>query len=285
MSNEQHPVADIPKDKAPGLDMNTEEYQRLYEEQQASIKKEIEKEPLIGPVLDISNIFGEFANNKNFLTKICDLFDNRKKTQLRKIRKDGSCFYRGFIYRLGEILTLNKCLFSQFKLFEKINKARPMMIEAGFEPMVFETFEQVFKDFLSSIQSGVVNTDNVHNSFDDKELFDYYVMYLRFVISAYIRTNVATFEMYFGNEYELLQFCQREVEPIDSEADQIQIVAIFNYFGIPLRIFYLDNSNTPKVTCLSLPELDNNSDEAVLNSDALYPIQLLYKPGHYDIVY
>ena len=286
MASDQTPVSEPTKDtKEKGVDISNEEYQKLYEEQQASIKKEIEKEPLIGPLQDISSIFGEYANNKNFLMKICDLFDNRKKTQLRKIRKDGSCFYRGFIFRLAEILISNKNLFSYYKLFEKINKARQMMVNAGFEPLVFETFESMFKDFLSGIQSGLINSTNLQQSFDDKEMFDYYVMYLRFVISAYIRTNVATFELYFENEYQLLHFCQTEVEPIDSEADQIQIVAMFNYMGIPLRIFYIDNSSSAKVTCLSLPELDNNSEEEVLKTDGDYPIQLLYKPGHYDIVY
>lgn len=51
--------------------------------------------------------------------------------------------------------------------------------------------------------------------------FDYFVLYIRFIISAYIRVNSPLFEMYFGSELELNEFCRRDVEIIDSEVDQI----------------------------------------------------------------
>lgn len=280
-----HTPIGTPQKQSESATLISEDYQRLYDQQQATIKKEIEEEPLIGPSINLSIIIEEYMHNQNFLTKICDLFDNRNKTGLRKIRKDGSCFYRGFIFRLAEILNADKSLFAKFHLFEKIGKAAPMMVEAGFQTLVFESFEGVFRDFMTGIQQGLVRKEDLHTAFDDKQMFDYYVMYLRFVISAYIRTHKELFEMYFETPEELLQFCQREVEPIDSEADQIQIVAMFNYFEIPIRIFYLDNSNVDKATCLSLPELEDNTDDVVAVTDAEYPIQLLYKPGHYDIIY
>ena len=278
--------AKTPVKKGPEvIDLAAEEYQKLYEQQQATIKKEVEQEPLIGPLMDLSIIVEEYLNNENFLAKICDLSDNKKKTNMRKIRKDGSCFYRGFIYRLAEILNADKSLFGKYKLFEKISKAKPMMLEAGFEAVVFEDFDTMFSDFMSSIQQGQIKPADFHTAFSDKQTFDCYVMYLRFIISAYMRTHQDIFINYFESPQELLQFCNREVEPIDSEADQLQIVAVFNYFEIPLRIFYIDNSNTDKVTCLSLPELEDHSDEVTIVTDTDYPLQLLYRPGHYDVIY
>lgn len=265
--------------------LSNEAYNKLYEQQQKDIKSEIEKDPLVSDIIDLQSIFNEFADNKKFLNKIGDLTFNYQKTKVRKLRKDGSCFYRGFIYRLCELLIENKSNFTRFKLFDKINKARAMMLSAGFQDVVFESFEDMFKEFLSSIQSGDINKGNLHQSLNDKENFDYYVMYIRFIVSAYVRTNIATYEMYFESEYHLINFCQTEVEPIDSEADQIQIVALFNYFDVPIRIFYIDNSAGDKVTCLSLPDLDVNKEEFIKKTDNNYPLQLLYKPGHYDIVY
>lgn len=285
MAMDKSPNTSLPEHQALPRTMPKLEYDRLCEQQQAIIKKEIEKEPLVGPILDISYIFNEYEKSDNFLIKICDLVENRSKTQIRKIRKDGSCFYRGFIYRLAEMLIFNKDLFSHYRLFEKINKSRMIMVAAGFEELVFGSFESMFKDLLSGIQAGLITYENMDQSFEDKELFDYYVMYVRLVISAFIRTNISTFRTYFEHEYQLIQFCQDEIEPIDSEADEIQIVAIFQYFQIPMRIFYLDNSPTPKVTCLSLPELEDNSDQSIIDTDSKYLLQLLYKPGHYDIVY
>ena len=35
-------------------------------------------------------------------------------------------------------------------------------------------------------------------------------------------------------------FVQTEVEPIDKEADQIQIMALLNYLGVGIKVIYLD---------------------------------------------
>lgn len=37
-------------------------------------------------------------------------------------------------------------------------------------------------------------------------------------------------------------FCQLEVEPIDKEADQIQIMALLNYLDVAIKIVYLDSN-------------------------------------------
>lgn len=265
--------------------LTNEDYNKLYEQQQKDIKNEINKDPLVSEKQDLQSIFSEYANNKKFLNKIGDLAFNKQKTAIRKLRKDGSCFYRGFIFRLAELLISNKSYFSKYKLFEKIGKAKAMMIQAGFQEIVFECFEQMFKEFLMSIQNGDITHANLLTSLNDKENFDYYVMYLRFIVSAYLKVNAAVYEIYFESEYALLQFCRTDVEPIDSEADQMQIVALHNFLEIPIRIFYVDNSDSQIVTCVSLPEMNSTTNETIKDSDINYPLQLLYKPGHYDIVY
>lgn len=77
---------------------------------------------------------------------------NKHKQFIRKTRKDGSCFYRCFIFRLFENLIADKQYFQKFMLFEKINKAHKLMKDSGYETLVFEDFEDNFKDMLSKIQ-------------------------------------------------------------------------------------------------------------------------------------
>ena len=72
-------------------------------------------------------------------------------------------------------------------------------------------------------------------------------------------------------------FVQTEVEPIDKEADQIQIMALLNYLGVGIKIIYLDsNVATKEAYEVVLPEgIPNEQIKATL----------LYRPGHYDILY
>jgi len=72
-------------------------------------------------------------------------------------------------------------------------------------------------------------------------------------------------------------FCQTEVEPIDKESDQIQIMAIVNYLEIPIRIVYLD-ANTTKTEADVMQFPEDVDQKNVF-------ITLLYRPGHYDILY
>ena len=58
---------------------------------------------------------------------------------------------------------------------------------------------------------------------------------------------------------------------------KIQIIALLNYLNIPVKIIYLDN-NTSKLEpqVMIIPE-DRKESEIF--------ITLLYRPGHYDILY
>lgn len=52
-------------------------------------------------------------------------------------------------------------------------------------------------------------------------------------------------------------------------------MAVFNYLEIPMKIVYLDNSNSDQTNDLLLPE-----------GAQLAPwLELLYRPGHYDLIY
>ena len=66
---------------------------------------------------------------------------------------------------------------------------------------------------------------------------------LRFLTSGELRNNAILYETFIDNEIPIEMFCQLEVEPIDKEADQIQIMALLNYLEVGIKIVYLDGSN------------------------------------------
>lgn len=53
-------------------------------------------------------------------------------------------------------------------------------------------------------------------------------------------------------------------------------MALYNYIELPMLIVYLDNSPTEVTHDLTLPE-----GQAL---DAVW-LRLLYRPGHYDLIY
>lgn len=89
------------------------------------------------------------------------------------------------------------------------------------------------------------------------------------------------------------EFCAKCVDPMGEESDHIQLVALTNALQIPVRVIYLDNSASPMGPMESdkqAPSLKadthdftpNNNGEASMND---IQIHLLYRPGHYDILY
>lgn len=67
----------------------------------------------------------------------------------------------------------------------------------------------------------------------------------------------------------------QEVEPMGKESDHVHIIALASTTLVPVRIEYMDrgNATTPSINHHDFPEASNPR------------IFLLYRPGHYDILY
>jgi hypothetical protein len=64
-----------------------------------TLRKEIElTTPLISDELPISKLTEEYKSNEEYLKSIENI--SKKYKTYRKVRRDGNCFYRSFIYRL-----------------------------------------------------------------------------------------------------------------------------------------------------------------------------------------
>ncbi len=80
------------------------------------------------------------------------------------------------------------------------------------------------------------------------------------------------------------QFCRSAVEPMGEESDHVHITALSDALGVPVRVVYLDRSG------------DTDDKPAEVNHHDFIPVGspqttvdpfvvLLYRPGHYDILY
>ena len=86
------------------------------------------------------------------------------------------------------------------------------------------------------------NLEELLKMFRDPEESNYLVLMLRYITSGELRNNAVLYETFIFEQIPIELFCQTEVEPIDKEADQIQIMALLNYLNVAIKIVYLDGN-------------------------------------------
>ena len=86
------------------------------------------------------------------------------------------------------------------------------------------------------------NLEELLKMFRDPEESNYLVLMLRYITSGELRNNAVLYETFIFEQSPIELFCQTEVEPIDKEADQIQIMALLNYLNVAIKIVYLDGN-------------------------------------------
>ena len=68
----------------------------------------------------------------------------KKYNGYRKTRRDGSCFYRAFLFRAFEVILIEKNENYKNKLLQKLKEAKEFLKKAGFEGFVYEDIQQLF---------------------------------------------------------------------------------------------------------------------------------------------
>ena len=81
-------------------------------------------------------------------SKFDKCFDNLSKryTQIRRLRRDGNCFYRAFLFQLFEHFVLTKGD-DYNKFLEKIKASKEDLVKnGGYDLVVIEDFYECFYD-------------------------------------------------------------------------------------------------------------------------------------------
>ena len=244
-------------------------------EYENALREEIElSSPLISEQLSINILLEDYKDNIGFSNSIKEITNKYK--YIRKVRRDGNCFNRSFIYRLFEYICMknNKELYEKIK--KKISEAKDLIKNNGYDWTFIEDFYNIFyTQFYYSFNSlqakGVTVRDYLDALFKDKQAGNYLIYFIRFCIAAYLKENSFLYEVYVDMPFQ--NWITNEVEAIDHEADQIQIMACVNYFDIGVKIECL---NPNKNEVMKFPE--DKPDKDIF-------ITVLFTPGHYDILY
>lgn len=113
----------------------------------------------------------------------------------------------------------------------------------------------------------------LHKLFNEQGYSDYVVVYLRLITSGQLQEGADFYQNFIDGHCTMSEFCHQEVEPMYKESDHIHIIALCSALNVGVRVEYMDRGEGDKVRAHEFPE-------------GLIPkVFLLYRPGHYDIVY
>uniref|UniRef100_A0A8C7W2C2 ubiquitinyl hydrolase 1 n=1 Tax=Oncorhynchus mykiss TaxID=8022 RepID=A0A8C7W2C2_ONCMY len=151
-------------------------------------------------------------------------------------------------------------------------KSKLDLVNQGFTEFTIEDFHNTFMDLLELCekQPGLCE---LLGSFRDQSVSDYIVVYLRLLTSGYLQREHGFFQHFIEGGRSVKEFCQQEVEPMSKESDHIHIIALAQALNVSILVEYMDRGEGGSVNHHVFPE---GSEPRVF---------LLYRPGHYDILY
>jgi ubiquitin thioesterase protein OTUB1 len=247
------------------------------QQQQNEIEKEIaDHQPLISAKFDTNELKKEYLlEDKIYQDKVSELI--KKYKYIRRTRGDGNCFYRAFGFGYFEENLNNKKELERFR--QLTNDLKDKLVQLGYLDFTVEDVSEVVVEIIDNVYKNG-NETNLMEILCSPSHSDYFVAYLRLFTSAYLQMNSDFFENFIEDGKTVKQFCTSEVEPMARESDNIHIIALAKAANIPLRVIYMDRSEQSSLTTHDFSATDDD------NPNTFQPmITMLYRPGHYDLLY
>ena len=231
-------------------------------------KEQAANNPLVSPLLPLQVLFDEYETAA-FGVKVTQL--SKDFNFMRRCRRDGNCFYRAVAFALLEYLkSCPDCLVLKAEWDAKLKAV-------GFEPIIYEDFSECFWNYTSQ-ENEPQTLESLWDS--DEYSSDMAIMYMRLLTAAEMRSNMDAYTAFVDSEDgDFIRWCERNVEAVGVDADQVQMIALSRAIEVPLTIANLGSGECE--TDLQVSKFDLDSTDSRL----LDTITLLYRPGHYDLLY
>ncbi|XP_036444998.1 ubiquitin thioesterase OTUB1a [Colossoma macropomum] len=268
MAEEEQQQEGMAQKEVDGL--NCLAYDEAIIAQQDRIQQEIATSiPLVSDRQDLAILKQEYAEDDTiYQQKIRDL--QKKYSFIRKTRPDGNCFYRAFGFSYLESLLDDSKELHRFKAIAA--KSKLDLVSQGFTEFTIEDFHNTFMDLIE-VCDKQPSVGELLSSFNEQSVSDYLVVYLRLVTSGFLQREEDFFQHFIEGGRTVREFCQQEVEPMSKESDHIHIIALAQALNVCILVEYMDRGEGGTVNHHIFPE---DGDPKVF---------LLYRPGHYDILY
>lgn len=261
-------------------DLDERDYDGKIMAQERLLEKEVqESAPLVGARSQINSLGQEYACDPVYLQKIADL--ESRYLSLRRTRGDGNCFFRAFGFAYFEYLLLSKKDLSssspsECKAFkQRCTDMKDLLISTlGFPQFTVEDFHDTFAEAVEKLESSDTTVDgDLIGSFNDQGLSDYLIVFLRLITSGQLQKDADFYVNFVDGGRGVKDFCNQEVEPMNKESDHIHIIALATALDVSVAVEYMDRGDHDQCVRHVFPEGTEPK------------IFLLYRPGHYDILY
>jgi len=259
----------------------THEEDTLTNAQLESIQNEIKQsQKLTSHLLPLQDLSSQFDPSSNFATG-CKYLSTKYK-HYRAIRRDGNCYYRAFLFALCEKLLYHSNGFLTH-ILDFVRNSMKEVTKYGYDKFAVEAFQEELIDLLEFLSTRPPIEHLEMRLNEENASSDYSCWYLRCITSSYIKADADRFIHFIDDpQYVTVEsFCAREVDPMGRESGEIQVLALAEAFGVCVNIEYLDGrdlQNGHLVKHSFGPQKDDDDDDVL-------DICLLYRPGHYDILY
>ncbi|KAK6636326.1 hypothetical protein RUM43_009985 [Polyplax serrata] len=242
----------------------------LIMQQQRKIEQEIcDSIAIIGELEPVLSLEMEYRPDDVYAKKVRDL--SSKYKSIRRTRPDGNCFFRAFAYAYFERLLEDKQEYQRF--YDIASKSKETLVNLGFPKFTVEDFHDTFMEVIDNIGKEESTKDDLHKLFNTQGHSDYVVVFLRLITSGQLQKDADFYQHFIEGERSVSDFCHQEVEPMFKESDHIHIIALSTALSVGVRVRYMDRGGETEVIAHDFPEGSTPS------------VHLLYRPGHYDILY
>ncbi|KAL2903708.1 Ubiquitin thioesterase otubain-like [Bienertia sinuspersici] len=262
----------------------------IMHQHSAILDEEAFKVPFVGDKEPLSALAAEYHSGSPILLEKIKLLEENYSA-IRRTRGDGNCFFRSFMFSYLEHILETQDKVEVDRVMANVEECRKTLQGLGYADFTFEDFFSLFLEQLESVIQGEdasISHDELVKRSRDQSVSDYVVMFFRFVTSGEIRKRSEFFEPFILGltNATVDQFCKTSVEPMGEESDHVQIIALSDALGVPIRVVYLDRSSCETGVSVNHHDfipcaLQNGESSSEINPY----ITLLYRPGHYDILY
>lgn len=249
------------------LDIDNNQIQ-MNERMKKEIEDEVKKLPLVGDPEDFGVLLQEYKENEKFIPKIEEL--SKIFNSFTRIRGDGNCFYRAFLVGLLTLFADGRNSVVLKDLKTRIADTCKRLVKLGYPDFTTEDFFDNFDEVLTWVLNKERSEKEIIAHMRDEGLSNYLVVYAKLLVSLQLKENPQSYQAFLNTD--IYTYCSKSVEPSFAEADDICITALMNELGcgIGSNIGYLDQSD--KLVFHKIPDA------------SLTTVNLLYRPGHYDLL-
>jgi ubiquitin thioesterase protein OTUB1 len=227
-------------------------------------------------------LIDQYQDNESFLRQV-DYLEHHF-IGWRSCLGDGNCFFRAFLCQyldqLGQAFLNNRELFQEHQ--EIHDSVRAWFTMAGFDNLVLEDFIQAYDDLIKILMNNNLSREKQHETIlkhlNHTEISNSMVVYLRMIASAYLRLNTDQYEPFLAGGDNMISYCSNQVEAFGKESDDLCIIALANALRVQVNVVAIDASHQD-------PQTYSFGVEQASKSKLDIQIDLLYRPGHYDLLY